>query len=227
MLVRKILRIFAFALLTVLSAMVFYGLVAVILSAIPVNAKGHPPEGIIIYIITNGVHSDLVLPIGNSHKDWRHEVKFEHTAGKDTSYRFVAFGWGDKEFYLETPTWSDLKFSTAVKSTFGLGPSAVHTTFYRNMSEGDGCIKLFLSEEQYLQLVEFIGNTFEKDEAGNLRHIQTDAVYGSNDAFYEAHGRYNLFKTCNTWTNTGLKISGQKACLWTPFDKGIFWQYRR
>lgn len=227
MLIRKIVRIIASALLTVVIAVVVYGFVAVVLSAIPVNVKGNSPGNINIYIITNGVHSDLVLPVRNSYKDWTTQVRYEHTSGKDTSYRFVAFGWGDKDFYLETPTWADLKFSTAVKSTFGLGPSVIHTTFYRNMSEGDGCIELTVSGEQYLKLVEFIGNTFEKDEAGNLRHIPTDAVYGTNDAFYEAHGRYNLFKTCNTWTNYGLKVSGQKACLWTPFDKGIFWHYRR
>jgi hypothetical protein len=51
-------------------------------------------------------------------------------------------------------------------------------------------------------------------------------VYGDNDAFYEAIGSYNLFKTCNTWTNNALKSCGQKACFWTPFESGIFYQYK-
>ena len=46
------------------------------------------------------------------------------------------------------------------------------------------------------------------------------------DAFYDAKGSYNLTRTCNTWTNNALKAAGLKACLWTPFDSGIFWQYR-
>ena len=50
--------------------------------------------------------------------------------------------------------------------------------------------------------------------------------YGKNDAFYEATGRYSLFHTCNTWTNNALKIAGQKACVWTPFDTGIFYHYQ-
>jgi hypothetical protein len=39
-------------------------------------------------------------------------------------------------------------------------------------------------------------------------------------------GSYNLFHTCNTWTNDALKAGGQKACWWTPFDAGIFRQYQ-
>ncbi|HXU27639.1 MAG TPA: DUF2459 domain-containing protein, partial [Bacteroidia bacterium] len=50
---------------------------------------------------------------------------------------------------------------------------------------------------------------------------------GDNDSFYEAVGVYGLFYTCNTWANNGLKYCGQKACLWTPFEKGIFYQYRK
>ena len=56
-------------------------------------------------------------------------------------------------------------------------------------------------------------------------YINTDAVYGKNDAFYEANGSYSLFHTCNTWANNGLKACGQKACFWTPFDSGIFYHY--
>ena len=52
-----------------------------------------------------------------------------------------------------------------------------------------------------------------------------EAVYGKNDAFYDAKGRYSFLNTCNTWTNDGLKVAGQKAALWTPTDFGIFQHY--
>ncbi|MCX6352889.1 MAG: DUF2459 domain-containing protein, partial [Bacteroidetes bacterium] len=35
----------------------------------------------------------------------------------------------------------------------------------------------------------------------------------------------SLFYTCNTFTNQALKAGGLKACLWPPFDKGIFKKY--
>ena len=77
-------------------------------------------------------------------------------------------------------------------------------------------------KNQYLRLISYFKNSFKTSENGSLIHIKTNAVYGQHDAFYEAIGGYSLFKTCNTWANNALKTSGQRCCLWTPFDTGIF-----
>ncbi len=63
---------------------------------------------------------------------------------------------------------------------------------------------------------------FDYNSSGETISIKTDAVYGKNDAFYEAQGSYNFLNTCNTWANNGLKHAGQKAALWTATDFGIF-----
>lgn len=210
-----------------ISVLVVYFLVSLILSAIPVNKEPSSKNDVTVFLLTNGVHSDFVVPVKNHVKDWSNQIRFEHTKSKDTTYRYVAFGWGDKAFYLETPTWSDLKFKTAFNAVFGLGPSAIHATFFRSLQENEDCVKLNLSTEQYQKLADYIEKSLEKDGEGNVIPIKTDATYEINDAFYESCGRYNLFKTCNSWTNTGLKVCGQKACVWTPFDWGIFWHYRK
>lgn len=158
--------------------------------------------------------------------DWSDFVPFYHTRGNDTTTDFVAFGWGDKNFYLNTPEWSDLKFSTAFHAAFGLSEAALHVTFYHRLRQSKSCKKLSVSADNYRKLVNYISGSFEQDESGKLRHIETEAVYGNNDAFYEAKGNYHIFYSCNTWTNEALKACGQRACLWTPFDKGIFYQYR-
>jgi len=90
------------------------------------------------------------------------------------------------------------------------------------MQEGADCRKIGISKKQYSQLIQYVQNTLIFDKDGNTINIKTNANYGKNDAFYEAHGHYNLINTCNNWANSGLKSCGQKACLWTPMDKGIF-----
>ncbi len=227
LLLGRVIRTLIRAIVSFIGIVVVYLVAAVILSAIPVNRTSDVKGKIEVYLLSNGVHTDLVVPYRNHLKDWSAEVKPEHFSLPDTTYRYLAFGWGDKAFYLETPNWSDLKVQTAFNAAFGLGPSAVHTTFFRSLIENEDCIKLRLSEEQYLKLVRFIEDTFDRGKTGETVQINTNGLYGPHDAFYKANGRYNLFKTCNTWTNQGLKVSGQKACLWTPFDKGIFWHYRR
>ena len=65
-----------------------------------------------------------------------------------------------------------------------------------------------------------------KDQNGKTKLIKTDAAYGNNDAFYDARGSYSFLYTCNTWTNDGLKVAGQKAAFWTATDFGIFQHYK-
>jgi hypothetical protein len=139
-----IFRVFSRIILVIFSALVIYFLAAVVLSAIPVNNKPMGGGDITIFLLTNGTHSDLAVPVAHPVKDWRNEIRFEHTKSKDTSYQYIAFGWGDKAFYLETPSWSDLKFKTAFNAVFGLGPSAIHATFFRSLQENENCVKLRL-----------------------------------------------------------------------------------
>jgi uncharacterized protein (TIGR02117 family) len=180
-----------------------------------------------IYIKTNGVHTDLVLPVKNDQLDWSKEIKYANTQLKDTSnMKFVAMGWGDKGFYLQTPTWADLKFSVAFRAMTGLSTTAIHATFYETLPDNASCKKIMISNSQYSRLINFIENSFQKDSAGHMIKIITTAHYNQADAFYEANGSYSLFHTCNTWANNGLKACGQKACLWTPFDTGIFLKYK-
>jgi len=204
----------------------FYLLSAYFLSRIEVGKEAVSSKDVSIYILTNGVHTDLVLPVKNEIIDWSTDIKYKNTPSQDSLVNFLAMGWGDKGFYLETPTWADLKASTAFKAAFSLSTSAIHATFHKEMKEGDDCKKIELSREQYTRLVKYIKASFKTDPSGKAINIETTANYNQNDAFYEANGSYNLFHTCNTWANNGLKSCGQKASFWTPFDTGIFYHYK-
>jgi uncharacterized protein (TIGR02117 family) len=224
--IKKILRLTGIITFSCIGFLLVYALSAFCFSRIIVNSDAIEKDDVTIYIMTNGVHTDLVLPVRNEIRDWSDGVKFENTVGRDSTANFVAFGWGDKGFYLETPTWADLKFSTAFSAAFALGESAMHTTFYKRMTESESCKAIKISYSDYKKLVDFIDSSFKRSEASSLIHIVTNANYGSNDAFYEAIGSYSLFTTCNTWANNGLKSCGQKASLWTPFDSGVFYPYQ-
>ena len=209
-----------------LLALITYGLLVSLLSFIPVNiihSVNYEPK-IEIYILSNGVHTDIVVPVKNDTFDWSKQIQFEHTIAKDSTVKYLAIGWGDRGFYLETPTWADLKVSTALKATTGLSSSALHTTFYKTMKEDSYCKKIQISTLEYEKLVVFINDSFETKYGENIK-IDTDAVYGKNDIFYEAKGSYSLFYTCNSWANQALKAANQKAALHTLTDTGIFRHY--
>lgn len=211
----------------ILGIVIIYVILGLLIPYIPVSAKddGQKKE-IPIYIYTNGVHTDIVMPVRNDLQDWSQKIPFANTKSKKTEYQYIGIGWGDKGFYLDTPTWADLKFSTAVKAAFWLSDSAMHCTYYNTMKEGDDCKMIMISRSQYENLVKYVEDKFDRDQNGNFMLIPTNAVYSDNDAFYDAKGTYSFLYTCNTWSNNALKAAGQKAAFWTPSDFGIFQHYK-
>jgi uncharacterized protein (TIGR02117 family) len=224
--IRKTIKILLKTILGIGLFLLIYLGMAFVLSRIEVGKITTKNEDIRMYILSNGVHTDLVVPIKTSIIDWSKDLKFANTTSKDTNHHYLALGWGDKGFYLETPEWKDLKASVAINAAFGLSNTAIHATYYNALTVNDNCKEIMISSDQYKKLVGYIQNSLEKDANGNSKFIPTKAVYGQNDAFYEAHGSYSMLHTCNTWANNGLKACGQKCCVWTPFDTGIFHHYK-
>ena len=185
------------------------------------------PKKYKVLILSNGVHTDIVLPVKNELVNWKKFFPTSNTRGKKDHNGWIAFGWGDKGFYLNTPTWGDLTVSTAIKAVSGMSSTALHVT-YRDTVKQDSsnCVSLYLSKKEYLNLKKYIDDSYQKNLNKPI-FIPTNAVYGDDDAFYEATGTYHLFNTCNTWTNESLKACNQKACSWTPFESGIFDLYKK
>jgi uncharacterized protein (TIGR02117 family) len=177
-------------------------------------------NGVKIFVLSNGVHTDFVVPAITPYKNWQADFAKEDFHATDPAYAYIGFGWGDKGFYLDTPTWADLKFSTAFNAVFWLSETAMHVTYHKEPDASDvNCAELLIDEATYLKLIAYIESGFKKNENGIMKIDHKG--YGSHDLFYEAKGTYSLFKTCNTWTNNGLKKMGVKTALWSPFSKGL------
>lgn len=224
-LLKRLLRSALFIVLSFIAFVALYWVTELGLSNITVAKEKGQPDEMTIYIINNGAHTDIVMPVKSAWVDWSTLLPYSDTKGNDTSKQFIGMGWGDKGFYLETETWAELKPRVAFNAVFGLGNTAMHTTYYRSLQPGERCRAINLSQQQYQKLVNYILASFETDAAGKFKYVETDKQYGQDDAFYDAKGSYSMLHTCNTWANNGLKASGLKACYWTAFYKGIFKKY--
>lgn len=178
-----------------------------------------------IYLLSNGVHTDLVLPIENEFIDWNSLFPYANTKSQSTDYQYIAIGWGDKGFYLNTPEWKDLKFSTAFNAVFGLGETALHVTYHNHIAPNELCKPYKIKATQYEIIVNYVKSSLDTTVQQKSIYIPTAAQYGDDDAFYEARGAYSLFHTCNTWTNTALKRAQLPCGIWAAFDKGIMSWY--
>ncbi|MCC3160778.1 TIGR02117 family protein [Hymenobacter sp. 15J16-1T3B] len=223
---RKAAKITAYAGGGLLGALALYGAAALTLSRIPVRRRRPDgPATVECFILSNGVHTDIVVPVRHAQMDWSRLIAYADTPAADASMDYLGFGWGDKGFYLNTPTWAELQPRVAFEAMFWLSTTAMHATFHHRPAEGPECVRITLTRREYNRLIRFILASFALDRRGRARHIEGHS-YGRYDAFYEAKGTYNLFYTCNSWANAALKAAGQRAALWTPFDHGIFRHYR-
>ncbi|HWU95851.1 MAG TPA: DUF2459 domain-containing protein, partial [Sphingomonas sp.] len=73
-------------------------------------------EGVRIYVADNGAHTDLILPASA----FRDVARPEHLA--DPRYGtepYMAFGWGNRDFYLHTAQWSDINLWRTARALAG------------------------------------------------------------------------------------------------------------
>lgn len=220
----KIIRFLKFFFIGFFSLLALYFITYWILSSIEVEGETVTNPTIEVQLMQSGVHSDFVLPIKNKHKDWREEFPIENTNSKDTNVHFVSIGWGDREFYMNTPSWSDLSLGTAFRASFGLNNSAIHAFYYYELPKDRKVVTVKISESQYKKLVRYIETSLSRTATGKSKYIPPvlQEVMFNNDAYYEAKASYSMFFTCNCWVNDGLKAAGMKAVVWTPFSDGIF-----
>ena len=188
-------------------------------SLIPVNSDWQEPEtGITIYVHDNGIHTGLVLPRRNDVADWSDLVRPEHLTDPRYASDHLLFGWGDRQFYLETPTWGDLRFSTAFAALFGSEASLVHVDHIATPNAADDLRAIRVTADQYREIASAIRAQFALDENGAS---QPAGSYGPADTFYAAHGRYTALRTCNEWTGAILRDAGIRIGAWTPFNSGV------
>ena len=174
---------------------------ALVGSGIAANRDWKPPaQGVTIYVADNGVHTDLVRP--------------EHFADPAQAVQpMLMFGWGDRDFYLNTPTWWDMNPFRVARALAGMGPTVVHVSAVPEPRPSTKIRALTLRAEEYARLVAYVRATFAAGPPAK--------GYGGHDAFYAARGGYNALRTCNEWSAGGLRVAGVRMGAWTPFAFGV------
>jgi uncharacterized protein (TIGR02117 family) len=186
-----------------------------------------PENGIEIFVVSNGVHADICLPLKEIDSVWTDYFQpsdFKTLTRKPTH---IAFGWGDKGFFLDTPTWSDLTFWTAFKALFIPSNTALHVSYKEEKPRLSETTKSFyVSTESLKKIEQYILSYIEfKNNRPNL--IDCCRYPDMHDNFYDGKGSYHLFRTCNVWTNEVIQEAGVKTSVWTPFDTGILHQFEK
>lgn len=225
---KTLLKYVAVVLAVLVVAAVIYGAVAMVLAFVPVNEEfRNAADGIEVFLVSNGVHVDVVLPVRSRINDWAEQFPRDAFTGVGANHQYVAFGWGDRQFYLDTPAWSDLQMWTAARAVLWPTETVMHVEYIDHKPAlDDHTRRVVLSRSQYETLVQAIHKSFRTEVTGRFLRIEGRS-YGDTDGFYEGTGSYHAFNTCNMWTNGVLKETGVRTAMWSPFAEGILYQSAR
>jgi uncharacterized protein (TIGR02117 family) len=204
-------------------ALGLFMLVAWIGSSLPRNGDWREPaRGIEIMVETNGVHTQIVMPLVTPEKDWRPDFPAADLPTPNRPYTHVSVSWGERAVFLDTPTWSDLSPLTAVQALAG-GDGLLHVAHYVRPAPDDDARVLRLRPAEYRRLVRAVEREVLPTSAR-----ATYPGYARYDVFYDAPGTYHLGNTCNQWTSDTLAEAGVRIGRWSPFAGGVMkWVPRR
>ncbi len=189
-----------------------YAAAGLVGGAIPVNAGWQPPaKGVRVFVESNGIHVALIVPKVAAGVDWRASVPAADLADpRYAAFDHLAIGWGERAFFLGTPTWADARPGPILRAAFGSDATLVHVEHVPLPAPSADVRAITLRPEEYRRLAAFVRASIVTK---GMRH----AGYGAYDVFYQARGRYDAVHDCNAWVGEALRVAGVRIGWWTPF----------
>jgi uncharacterized protein (TIGR02117 family) len=201
-----------------------YFIASLIGGLIPVNRNWvAPTNGATLYLHDNGIHTSIIIPCAPSGGE--HACLFPVNEDKEHPTRWQMIGWGDRDFYLGTPTWRDLDFKTAVVAIIGSGQTLVHVDNLTALPNfGIKALKVDTATSTKIVSAVYWSAATDTSIGPRLSPLKG---YGLHDIFYEGSlyrfRNYSILYTCNNWVSEILANAGVKTGYWTPLPFGVMW----
>lgn len=197
-----------------------FGLGALSFAGDRAQASAGAAGDIPVFVLSNGYHASLILPLRAGGIDWSERFPAADFAADPAGATHVMLGWGERDFYMHTRTLADIRPGLVLRALTGLGGAVMHVTMIGPPVPGPNLRATAVGEAGYRALVRHVEDSFLRDEHGRIR-LHAGMGYGPYDSFYEGTGTYTLFMTCNEWVGQALRSAGIPTGLWTPFASSL------
>lgn len=170
-----------------------------------------------ILLLANPIHTDIALPVDDEVRAAFADLVPSGLPVDMPGVEYLIIGWGGRSFYIETPTWGDIRPLPVLKA-LTIDRSVLHVSVAGPIDPGHPTVRpLIVTPEERSRMIAAIRESFIRDDGVPVA-IQ-GAAYGADDAFYEAKGAFNAFIGCNTWTAAVLRAGGVRTGWWTPLPQ--------
>jgi uncharacterized protein (TIGR02117 family) len=214
---RLLLRLIA-AVLALPTVYVLSGL----LGALIPSGGDWPQEGLRVGLLRGPIHYDFLLPAdagtraGFAFAEVDRGVPVSHPDA-----RWLVVGWGSAAFYTTAGTYADIAPSAVWTAATG-DAAVMRVDVWGALPDEDwpGLRWVTLTPVQYAALRGAILASFHRNAGGRPVALPVAGFTGT-DGFWQAEGRFDLFRTCNVWVGRMLRQAGLRFGLWTPTPQAV------
>lgn len=167
----------------------------------------------------NNFHTEIAVPVTNEAFDWRQQLDLNRLGRDAERYKYLSFGWGQKQFFMN----ASYDPITIFKVLFIPSPTVMHVWGHTESelhSDSDFELRrVNLSKSQYLKLVQFINDSFDRSRENKTNYLRQGFYY--NSGFYDANGSYSALRNCNIWTAEALRVADVNTPVWAALAPAI------
>jgi uncharacterized protein (TIGR02117 family) len=170
-----------------------------------------------ILLLANPIHTDIALPVDDEVRAAFADLAASGLPVDMPGVDYLIIGWGGRSFYIETPTWGDMRPLPVLKA-LTIDRSVMHVSVAGPIDPAHPSVRpVTLTKEGRSRMIAAIRDSFIRE--GGMPVAIPGAAYGFDDAFFEAKGAFNAFVGCNTWTAAMLRAGGVRTGWWTPLPQ--------
>jgi uncharacterized protein (TIGR02117 family) len=175
------------------------------------------PKTTEVLLVGGVIHYDFLLPLNDVTRaqfDWLADtgVNMDHPRAE-----WVVIGWGARDFYTATGSYTDLRARTIWRGLTG-DSSVMRVDLAGDLSDAVDPLTVAFSDAQYAAFLDQIEDSFAQG-AGTVP-LEIVGLSGF-DRFFEAKGRFTFFNTCNVWVGQTLRAAGVEFGMWTPLPTSV------
>jgi uncharacterized protein (TIGR02117 family) len=152
-----------------------------------------------VYVVRRGHHTGLALAVTDwPNRDWPVLASFPQA-------RYLEFGWGDADYY-QTP---DPTSGMTIAAIFWPTPTVMEVVPWRqDIAAGvadSETVALHVSDAELQAIARSIDASFVQPISATGKGYDTAS---GRARFYNANGKFHLFRMCNRWTAERLQLAG-------------------
>ncbi len=152
----------------------------------------------VVYVVRRAGHSGIAVATADwPNRDWQVLANFPQA-------RYLEFGWGDAAYY-QAP---DPSLGVTIAAVFWPTPTVMEVIPWQVIAEGvedSETVALHVSEAELQAIAKSIDDSFVQpiSATGNSYPVARGRAL-----FYDARGKFHMFRMCNRWTAERLQLVG-------------------